>query len=150
LRALKINMQQPWLLRARAWLQSVQHEDGGWGERCNTYDDPVFKGKGPSTATQTAWAVMGLCTFDDANCPVLQRGIEYLVGAQNADGSWSEEETTGTGFPRVFYLKYDMYRNSWPLLALASYRQLLDRASTNGNGNGHATIGRRETELARA
>ena len=67
LRALNIDMNQPWLLKARDWLESVQHEDGGWGERCNTYDDPVFKGQGPSTASQTAWAVMGLCAFDDPN-----------------------------------------------------------------------------------
>jgi len=150
LHALKINMQQSWLLRARAWLQSVQHESGGWGERCNTYDDPVFKGKGPSTATQTAWAVMGLCAFDDPNDAALRRGIEYLTRSQNADGSWSEEETTGTGFPRVFYLKYDMYRNSWPLLALATYRQLLDRAEMASGGNGRASVGRREKELVRA
>ena len=62
-------MNQPWLLKARDWLESVQHEDGGWGERGNTYDDPVFKGQGPSTASQTAWAVMGLCAFDDPNRP---------------------------------------------------------------------------------
>jgi len=125
LRALNLNMREPWLLKARDWLESVQHEDGGWGERCNTYDDPVFKGQGPSTASQTAWAVMGLCTFDDPDSPSLQRGIEYLTHTQNADGSWTELETTGTGFPKVYYLKYDMYRNSWPLLALATYRNLL-------------------------
>ena len=99
----------------------MQHEDGGWGERCNTYDDPVFKGQGPSTASQTAWAVMGLCAFDDPNRPAFERGIEYLIRTQNPDGSWTEHETTGTGFPKVFYLKYDMYRNAWPLLALATY-----------------------------
>src|SRR6266545_3927110 len=65
MRALNWDMNEPWLLKARNWLESVQHEDGGWGERCNTYDDPVFKGQGPSTASQTAWAVMGLCAFDD-------------------------------------------------------------------------------------
>jgi squalene-hopene/tetraprenyl-beta-curcumene cyclase len=138
--ALKIDMQQDWLLAARDWLESVQHEDGGWGERCNTYDDPVFKGQGPSTASQTAWAVMGLCTFGDPDRASLVRGIDYLVRAQNSDGSWTEHETTGTGFPRVFYLKYDMYRNSWPLLALGTYKQLLDqkraREYTNGHVNG--------------
>jgi len=123
--ALHINMHQPWLLKARDWLETVQHADGGWGERCNTYDDPVFKGQGPSTASQTAWAVMGLCTFGDPSRPSLRRGIEYLIKTQNPDGSWTEHETTGTGFPRVFYLKYDMYRNSWPLLALATYAKLL-------------------------
>jgi squalene-hopene/tetraprenyl-beta-curcumene cyclase len=134
LRALNLDMQQPWLLQARDWLESVQHADGGWGERCNTYDDPVFKGQGPSTATQTAWAIMGLCAFDDPSRPSIKRGIEYLVRVQNSDGSWSEEETTGTGFPKVFYLKYDMYRNSWPLLALATYRKLLARQRPDRNG----------------
>jgi len=134
-RALPLDMNQPWLLKARDWLESVQHEDGGWGERCNTYDDPVFKGQGPSTASQTAWAVMGLCTFDDPQRASLIRGIEYLLRTQNPDGSWSEEETTGTGFPRVFYLKYDMYRNSWPLLALATYRNLLAQAKIRQNGH---------------
>jgi squalene-hopene/tetraprenyl-beta-curcumene cyclase len=127
LRALNIDMFQSWLLKARDWLESVQHEDGGWGERCNTYDDPVFKGQGPSTASQTAWAVMGLCAFDDPHRPSIQRGIECLIRSQNTDGSWTEHETTGTGFPKVFYLKYDMYRNSWPLLAMATFRNLVER-----------------------
>ena len=131
LRALNLDMNQPWLLKARQWLESVQHEDGGWGERCNTYDDPVFKGRGPSTASQTAWAVMGLCAFDDPDNPHLKRGIEYLIRTQNPDGSWTEHETTGTGFPKVFYLKYDMYRNAWPLLALATYRKIVKNASAS-------------------
>ena len=137
MRALNLNMHQPWLLRGRAWLESVQHEDGGWGERCNTYDDPVFKGQGPSTASQTAWAVMGLLAFDDPNLASVKRGIEYLTRTQNPDGSWTELETTGTGFPKVFYLKYDMYRNSWPLLALATYRNLLEKAELRKKANGH-------------
>jgi squalene-hopene/tetraprenyl-beta-curcumene cyclase len=132
LHTLGVDMQQDWLLKARNWFESVQHEDGGWGERCNTYDDPVFKGQGPSTASQTAWAVMGLCTFGDPDRPSLVRGVEYLIHTQNDDGSWTEEETTGTGFPKVFYLKYDMYRNAWPLLALATYRLLRQRARING------------------
>ncbi len=142
LRALNIDMSQPWLLKARDWLESVQHADGGWGERCNTYDDPVFKGQGPSTASQTAWAVMGLCAFGDPNRPSLKRGIEYLIRTQNADGSWTELETTGTGFPKVFYLKYDMYRNAWPLLALATYRKILAKGQKAEAGvNGHARPG---------
>ena len=144
MRALKLDMDQPWLRRGGAWLESVQHEDGGWGERCNTYDDPVFKGCGPSTASQTAGAVMGLCAFDDPENPALKRGIEYLTRAQNSDGSWTEHEATGTGFPKVFYLKYDIYRNAWPLLALATYRQILRRA-TAVHKNGAV---RRETALA--
>ena len=134
MRALNLDMNEDWLQRGRAWLESVQHEDGGWGERCNTYDDPVFKGEGPSTASQTAWAVMGLCAFDDPENPALNRGIDYLARTQNADGSWTENETTGTGFPKVFYLKYDMYRNAWPLLALATYQQIRERAAAKKNG----------------
>ena len=73
MRAMNLNMSRAWLLkRGRDWLESVQHDDGGWGERCNTYDDPVFKGQGPSTASQTAWAVMGLCAFDDPENPAPQ------------------------------------------------------------------------------
>jgi squalene-hopene/tetraprenyl-beta-curcumene cyclase len=81
---------------------------------------------------------MGLCAFDDPNRESIQRGIEYLARTQNADGSWTEHEITGTGFPKVFYLKYDMYRNAWPLLALATYRKILDHAAakTNGHVNG--------------
>ncbi len=134
LRALKLDMNEAWLQKARRWLESVQRPDGGWGERCNTYDDPVFKGQGPSTASQTAWAVMGLCAFGDPDLPSLRRGIQYLIRTQNKDGSWTEDEITGTGFPKVFYLKYDMYRNAWPLLALATYRQLLARETAGQNG----------------
>jgi squalene-hopene/tetraprenyl-beta-curcumene cyclase len=126
--ALGWDMSEPWLRKGGQWLESVQHADGGWGERCNTYDDPVYKGQGPSTASQTAWAVMGLCALGDPFNPALVRGVRYLIETQNADGSWSEEEITGTGFPKVFYLKYDMYRNSWPLLALGTYQQMLDKA----------------------
>ena len=124
LHAIGLDMNEPWIQKARKWLESVQRPDGGWGERCDTYDDPVFKGQGPSTASQTAWAVMGLCAFGDPNNPSLRMGIDYLVKTQNQDGSWSEQEITGTGFPKVFYLKYDMYRNSWPLLALATFKNL--------------------------
>jgi len=124
LRALRIDMSQPWIQKGAQWLRSVQLADGGWGERCNTYDDPVYKAVGPATASQTAWAVMGLCAMGNPEDESLRRGVEYLIRTQNQDGSWSEDEITGTGFPRVFYLKYDMYRNAWPLLALATYRRL--------------------------
>jgi squalene-hopene/tetraprenyl-beta-curcumene cyclase len=82
---------------------------------------------------------MALCAFDDPNRPSLERAVDYLIETQNADGSWTEHEITGTGFPRVFYLKYDMYRNSWPLLALANYRNLLSQPSKSskpGHKNG--------------
>ena len=120
LRAIGVDMKQDWIVRAREWLTSCQNEDGGWGETCVTYDDPTLKGKGPSTASQTAWALMGLCAAGDPYSPAISRGIEFLLRTQNPDGSWPEPQTTGTGFPRVFYLKYDMYRNNFPLLALAT------------------------------
>ena len=118
------DMNQPWLQRARDWLKKVQNEDGGWGERCNTYDDPIYKAQGPSTASQTAWAVLGLQSSSEPDDESIQRGIKFLLRTQNRDGSWTENETTGTGFPRVFYLKYDSYRNAWPLLALSEQRDL--------------------------
>ena len=121
LRAIGVDMKQDWLIRAREWLESCQNEDGGWGETCASYDDPMLKGKGPSTASQTAWAIMGLCAAGSVHSKSVQRGLDFLITRQNRDGSWSEPETTGTGFPKVFYLKYDMYRNNFPLLALATY-----------------------------
>jgi squalene-hopene/tetraprenyl-beta-curcumene cyclase len=98
----------------------------------------VFKGRGPSTASQTAWAVMGLLAFGDPFRPSVQRGLEYLARTQNVDGSWSEDEITGTGFPKVFYLKYDMYRNAWPLLAFATHAKLLARAKARPVNGEHA------------
>jgi squalene-hopene/tetraprenyl-beta-curcumene cyclase len=118
------NMDQEWIRRGRDWLESCQNDDGGWGETCESYDFPTLKGVGPSTTSQTAWAVMGLCACGDAGRESIRRGIDYLVRTQNADGSWTETETTGTGFPRVFYLRYDMYRLHFPLIALATYRKL--------------------------
>ncbi len=132
LRAIGEDMRQPWIIRARDWLESCQNEDGGWGETCASYDELHTKGKGTSTASQTAWALMGLIAATDPTEQAaldrrsIRRGVEYLVDTQSADGSWTEPEVTGTGFPRVFYLRYDMYRNNWPLLALATYRNYRD------------------------
>jgi len=137
LRSIGMDMNEPWVLRARDWLEIVQREDGGWGERCNTYDDPIYKGQGPSTASQTAWAVMGLQAFGEPKRESICRGIKYLVDHQNPDGTWTEDEITGTGFPSVFYLKYDSYRNAWPLLALAEQRDLQKLLhGRNGHANG--------------
>jgi squalene-hopene/tetraprenyl-beta-curcumene cyclase len=121
LRAIGQDMTQDWILRGRDWLESCQNNDGGWGETCGTYENPSTKGIGESTASQTAWAVMGICACGDLDRPSIQRGLRFLLGSQRPDGSWDEEQITGTGFPRVFYLKYDMYRQNFPLLALATY-----------------------------
>jgi squalene-hopene/tetraprenyl-beta-curcumene cyclase len=121
LRAIGQDMTQDWILRARDWLESCQNSDGGWGETCATYENPGAKGIGESTASQTAWAIMGICACGDLDRPNIQRGLRFLLGSQKPDGSWDEQQITGTGFPRVFYLKYDMYRQNFPLLALATY-----------------------------
>jgi squalene-hopene/tetraprenyl-beta-curcumene cyclase len=115
------DMTQDWILRGRDWLESCQNNDGGWGETCGTYENPSTKGIGESTASQTAWAIMGVCACGDLDRPSIQRGLRYLLRSQKPDGSWDEEQITGTGFPSVFYLKYDMYRQNFPLLALATY-----------------------------
>ncbi len=115
------DMTADWVLRGRDWLESCQNDDGGWGETCASYENPDLKGKGASTASQTAWALMGICACGDLDRPSVQRGLRYLLSTQREDGAWDEPEITGTGFPRVFYLKYDMYRQNFPLLALATY-----------------------------
>ena len=121
LRAIGQDMTQDWILRGRDWLESCQNNDGGWGETCGTYENPSTKGIGESTASQTAWAIMGICACGDLDRRSIQRGLRFLVGSQKPDGSWDEDQITGTGFPRTFYLKYDMYRQNFPLLALATY-----------------------------
>lgn len=115
----------PAIQRGVEWLLHHQNPDGGWGETCRTYDDPSLRGQGPSTPSQTAWAVLGLMNGGlDVHHEAIERGIRHLVKTQSADGSWNENEFTGTGFPRVFYLRYTYYRNYFPLMALGRYRQL--------------------------
>ena len=115
---------KPYIRKAVEWLKEIQGDDGGWGESCNSYDDPILRGKGESTASQTAWALLGLMAVGEVNCPQVERGIEYLVNTQNDAGEWDEEAYTGTGFPRVFYLRYHGYSRYFPLWALASYARL--------------------------
>ena len=117
------------ILRAGEWLRSIQNADGGWGESCASYDNGIFTG-GPSTPSQTAWALMGLIAGGDAGSLSVQHGIEYLLETQRADGSWEEALATGTGFPKVFYLNYHLYKDYFPLLALSSFVKA--RATSNG------------------
>ncbi len=117
--------QQQSIKRGAAWLASCQNSDGGWGETCQSYQDPSLKGIGKSTASQTAWALIGLMAagmskFEES----IQRGIDYLVKTQQADGSWDEPEFTGTGFPGHFYLNYNLYRQHFPLTALGRYQKI--------------------------
>ena len=107
--------------RGAAWLLRCQNPDGGWGESLASYDDPSLKGKGPSTPSQTAWAVLGLLAAGHREDESVRRGVEFLLARQAADGSWPEEEWTGTGFPGVFYLRYHLYPIYFPLLALGVY-----------------------------
>jgi squalene-hopene/tetraprenyl-beta-curcumene cyclase len=114
----------PYIRRAVAWLKGCQHADGGWGENCDTYPCPERKGRGISTASQTAWAVMGLAAAGEADSDPARRGIRFLLDTQKPDGSWDEDQFTGTGFPDVFYLKYHLYRIYFPLFALGYYRNV--------------------------
>jgi squalene-hopene/tetraprenyl-beta-curcumene cyclase len=118
------DMNAPYVQKAVAWLRSIQNPDGGWGETLASYDKPELKGKGVSTASQTAWALMGLMSAGDLDSDAVRRGVNYLLHTQNADGTWSDETWTGTGFPKVFYLKYHYYQNYFPLWALSSYIKL--------------------------
>lgn len=101
------------------WLKSAQQECGGWGETPRSYDDPTLRGKGVPTASQTAWALMGLVAGGEVDSPAVEAGVQFLLDTQRDDGTWDEDQFTGTGFPRVFYLKYHMYRIYFPLMALA-------------------------------
>jgi len=121
LRAIGEPMDQPMVRRAVAWLKAQQNEDGGWGETCDTYCSPELKGQGPSTASQTAWALMGLVAAGEARSPEVQRGVEYLLAHQNAEGRWDELYFTGTGFPTRFKIRYHLYRDYFPLMALGMY-----------------------------
>ncbi|MBK7597253.1 MAG: squalene--hopene cyclase [Acidobacteria bacterium] len=112
--------------QAAAWLRSVQNSDGGWGETCESYKAPNLRGKGPSTPSQTAWALMGLMAAGDFETDNVRMGIEFLLSKHNPDGSWPEAEFTGTGFPGHFYINYHQYRNQFPLTALGRYAAWLE------------------------
>jgi squalene-hopene/tetraprenyl-beta-curcumene cyclase len=103
--------------RAVAWLEGHQNEDGGWGEDPRSYDDPKWIGRGPSTASQTAWALLALHAAGERS-QALARGIAWLVSSQRADGTWDEPQYTGTGFPSDYYINYHLYRLSFPIMAL--------------------------------
>ncbi|WP_375507006.1 squalene--hopene cyclase [uncultured Nostoc sp.] len=117
--------------RGAAWLVGCQNRDGGWGETCRSYNDPSLKGKGNSTASQTAWALIGLLAAGEATgklaLEVIERGISYLVATQQPDGTWFEADFTGTGFPCHFYLKYHLYQQYFPLIALGRYQTVIQK-----------------------
>jgi squalene-hopene/tetraprenyl-beta-curcumene cyclase len=104
------------------WLAEHQNEDGGWGELQHSYDDPSQKGIGPSTPSQTAWALLALFAAEQRQSAAARKGIDYLLSHQLDDGSWRDDYWTATGFPKVFYLRYHLYATYFPLWALSEYR----------------------------
>ncbi len=134
LKAIDFPMDHPVPRKAADWLESVQQADGGWGESCQSYDDPSWMGRGETTASQTAWAVLGLTAVGRARGEAARRGVEYLLATQRPDGTWDEAPFTGTGFPRVFYLKYHLYRIYFPLMAMARYQAAVGRLPVETNG----------------
>lgn len=111
------------------WLRDHQQECGGWGETACSYDDPTLRGTGIPTASQTAWALLGLIAAGEADSAMAVRGVEYLLNTQQPDGTWHETQFTGTGFPRVFYLKYHYYSLYFPLMALSRYAKAVSSTS---------------------
>ncbi|WP_321798093.1 squalene--hopene cyclase [Burkholderia sp. BCC1988] len=125
LNAAGLTPDDPRMKRGAQWLLSIQNKDGGWGEDGDSYK-LNYRGfeQAPSTASQTAWALLGLMAAGEVNNPAVARGIDYLIAQQNEEGLWDETRFTATGFPRVFYLRYHGYRKFFPLWALARYRNL--------------------------
>lgn len=136
LEAIGVWNHEPQIQQAAEWIRMVQNADGGWGESCGSYDDPIQRGIGTSTPSQTAWALLGLLSAGDDRSDSVAKGIRWLIERQNAGGGWDESIGegrnrqaiyTGTGFPRVFYLAYHQYRDYFPLLALANYAKAMER-----------------------
>jgi squalene-hopene/tetraprenyl-beta-curcumene cyclase len=125
LNAAGIDHRDPMMRKAADWLVSIQNGDGGWGEDATSYrlDYKGYEGA-PTTASQTAWALLGLMAAGEVGHPAVARGVEYLIGTQTEKGLWDEQRYTATGFPRVFYLRYHGYSKFFPLWALARYRNL--------------------------
>jgi squalene-hopene/tetraprenyl-beta-curcumene cyclase len=120
LRVTGMTEHEPSIQQALEFIRAYQNHDGGWGESCASYDENRFV-PNPSTPSQTAWAILALLAGGDIRSESLYNGIEYLTRALRPDGTWNEECCTGTGFPKVFYLSYTGYRNTFPLLALATF-----------------------------
>jgi len=133
LKAIGEDMKAPFSRKAVRWLESHQNEDGGWGETCQSYAEPSLRGRGQSTASQTAWALLGLLAAGEEHSPVVEKGVRYLIETQKDSGefsgSWWEEEFTGTGFPIHFFIKYHMYQHFFPLMALSRYRRSTTESS---------------------
>jgi squalene-hopene/tetraprenyl-beta-curcumene cyclase len=133
LNAIGEDLSAPYVQRAVAWVESKQNPDGGWGESCDSYADPEQAGQGDSAPSQTAWALLALLSAGMADSISVVRGINYLLRHQRDDGSWEEIRHTGTGFPRVFYLRYHWYCQYFPLWALAMYRNVRTRGQARAD-----------------
>jgi len=108
--------------RAVRWLEERQNADGGWGETLASYEDDEWAGRGESIPSQTAWALLGLFAVGCTDGPAIEKGVRFLIDRQSPDGTWEDPLWNGTGFPRVFYLKYHLYAKYFPLWALGVYR----------------------------
>jgi squalene-hopene/tetraprenyl-beta-curcumene cyclase len=122
LAAIGEDMSQPYIKKAANWIKSKQNLDGGWGETCESYNDPTLAGTGVSTASQTGWALLALIAAGEVASSAVSRGVQYLIANQKQDGTWDEDQFTGTGFPKYFMIKYHIYRNCFPLMALGTFR----------------------------
>ena len=134
--AIGFDHNEPQVQQAAEWIRMVQNTDGGWGETCGSYDDPDTRGIGASTPSQTAWAMLGLLAAGDDRSDSIAKGVRWLLERQRTDGGWDESMgegaqregiITGTGFPKVFYLAYTMYRQYFPLMALTAYKRAMER-----------------------
>ncbi len=125
---------KPVIRRAVAWLENHQNPDGGWGEDLRSYDDPALAGRGESTASQTAWALLALLAAGERGSAATERGVRWLVQTQRADGSWDEPQYTGTGFPGDVYINYHLYRLAFPISALGRYVGLSSRGVPPARG----------------
>jgi squalene-hopene/tetraprenyl-beta-curcumene cyclase len=136
LNAARVDHQSPEIRKAVTWLTAIQNPDGGWGEDGASYKlDYRGYEPAPSTASQTAWALLALMAAGEVGHPAVARGVAYLLRTQKPQGLWDEERFTATGFPRVFYLRYHGYRKFFPVWALARYRNL-QRANAVAVGYG--------------
>jgi squalene-hopene/tetraprenyl-beta-curcumene cyclase len=125
LRAVGVPADDPAVLRGAAWLEDHQQAEGGWGETPESYADRSLAGSGPATASQTAWAIAGLVAAGRGRSAAVRRGMQWLLSRQEPDGSWEQPEFTGTGFPRVFYLRYHWYPIYFPLISLVRARRMI-------------------------
>ncbi len=140
------DLRQPRFQQTADWIRAHQNADGGWGELPHSYDDPTTKGEGPSTPSQTAWALVALFATGDHDCEAVRRGIDYLLTNQQYDGSWKDDHWTATGFPKVFYLRYHLYATVFALRALALYTREASAGQQDRNERGVGLLAPRRSD----